>query len=195
MKYNPENSVLNETKDLQLIRNIDVYAEAAGLAGNPKFIWESIRSRPYVSESDLIIFENLSETMRENDSHGGVWSGDVKSVTKKMMALTGLMVRNYINAYFVTMPELTNMLMKDDHPVHKVLFIPDFFVFAPKNKSKTKDTPDWKRDAVHAFLTRRISNGHLTFIYISDMKQFGQSYGTIMESFIEDNFVDMGQDE
>lgn len=109
------------------------------------------------------------------------------------MAFTGLLVRNYINSFYLTMPELSNMLMKDEHPVHKCLFIPDMFVYNQKNRGKVKDIHDWKKDMIYSFLLRRISNGYLTFMYISDLKQFEQAYGTEMQKLVDENFGDMEQ--
>lgn len=203
MRYDPETSVLDEIKDAALIRNLRSYAEAAGLEGNPQFIWQSVKKCPEISKNDKECLRHIKSLITDAGKYGYLYTGEKQPIIK-FMAMTGLLVRNYIDATYITMTELIGTLMHGDEPSSRVMFIPDFFItsFSTDNtvqvrgsldkklKAKTRlDIPDWKREMVYSFLLRRMSQGKITIVYVSDMDIFKNSYGFDIHDFVENHYA------
>lgn len=206
----PENSVLDPVHDEMLIRNLDAYAEAAGLAGNPRFIWESVKDKSYLRKSDLEFFSKIFSL--EHDEGGlacGVMYEGFQDVSLKFMAGTGLLVRNYINAAYMPMQEVFGLLLDNQFPTARVLFIPDLFMYETESKQKnhakynrsgghggaSEDKTSfkayaWKKELLSYLFTKRQAEGWPTVISVSNLGLMQKAYGHEITRFIKDHFVE-----
>lgn len=191
----PPDSVLSVEKDQMLIRDLMKYARAAGIAGHPEYIYQSIKGVKGVTKEDLALSRKLPNLKKEGVAGILYVATDLSVITHKFMALTGLMVRNYIDACYMPVVELSQMLMDGGSPTARILFIPDFSVVQGKNRndiSKIEPMLGWKRELFQGCLVKRQSENLQTVIAVASEEALKKVYGPEIHQFILSNYSVVG---
>lgn len=187
-RHLPEDSVLDPDRDEQLIKGLEGYARVAGIGGHPEYIWQSVKDKKHVTRKDRVMVKNMPFG-RNADHIGVVYEGWPLSVlTKKFMALTGLLVRNYINAKYIHVNRLLSELEEFGEFEGDVIFIPDFQT-KKKTAGKHHPVPTWKRDALLGFLLECEAENVDVIIGIGDSNLCKQHWGAEIMDYINANFV------
>ncbi|MEG1728742.1 MAG: hypothetical protein RR280_04285 [Bacteroidaceae bacterium] len=166
-------SVLDAEKHKMLIADLPNICQQSGVPA--AYIHQSMRSFCTPLECDWVInYHQMSKTGK----CGLVLLGD--SIETRCLAISGALIRNYIDARVVT---LQNVIDYDIHPT--VLVIPNFFVAA----IDCKPHPTWKVDQVYGILLERMSTGHPTILGISDLKGLEMVYGSSLYKHVRENYM------
>src|SRR5688572_4798293 len=92
---------LTPEKHGPLVAEIDKFAAIAGLGGgNMRYIWEPI-GNVSLTKGEIGILQNIKKLAAQGKG-GVLYVGENPSaIVKKLMALTGCMLRNYVDARFM----------------------------------------------------------------------------------------------
>ena len=165
--------VLDKTYHARLLANVEGFASDAGIP--PMFVWKSATT--ICSKREL----EVAAYVRKSEKPGVLFIGEPVDV--KFMALTGMFLRNYIQAKFVTLQELLSSLKAEEAPSPSVLLIPNFCVA----KSAGGDVPQWQLPLLLGFLLTRASSTQKTFLHIDSVRSL-EDYGLPIYSHIMDNY-------
>ena len=188
-RYLPEGSVLDPDRDEQLIKGLEKYASTAGIAGNKEYIWQSVKNTEWITKQDIAVVRLIP--FKKHNSMGAYYNGMALSrLTKKFMMLTGLLVRHYMDARYVSRVSLFKDLQEGLEAGGKVLFIPDWYVSSRKGV-KNSVLPQWMRDIVLSFLLESQAEGKDIIMGIHDWAAAEEHYGPEIMSFIENNFKEV----
>lgn len=197
----PPESVLSPVQDNMLIRGLYKYAEEAGLSGHHHYIWESVKDKPYLTEDDLDLAQELPNLKLSLDKAGMFYTETGKTnnvvISSKFMALTGLMVRNYISALYIPMNELMGLLMENAIPEAKILFVPDFVISNDvKRGQKEESVHGWKKELINYLLLKREAENKQTVLYVKDLNLVEQRYGRDIARYIAEKYLhaNMGEE-
>lgn len=104
------------------------------------------------------------------------------AVNAKMIAITGVCLRNYTDARMMPVQEVVKRLKDDSMPSPTVLLIPNFCL----DKANGGDVPSWEVSSLMGLLLSRMGKGFKTVLYATSMavvqKQYGDSFKTLLES-------------
>lgn len=187
--------MLSEERDLQLIRGLEKYARAAGLGGHSDYIWKSVKDSDDFDTEDQKIAKRIPN-LKSEQACGVIYiDEDTPRICRKFMAMTGLFVRNYLDACYVPMSEVVQILMDGGVPESKILLVPDFCFVNVKGKGnvdKLEPVPGWKRELVYSMLVRRQVENHPTVIAIANTDVLRKLYGHEVMQFLTGNYVSLG---
>lgn len=191
-EYRPKDmpgSVLNPVADQELIRKILYYADLAGLAGAPQYIWQTIKGEPSVTEQDFEMLPYLVGLNAKKGVHGLVYVSS--DLNEKFMRMVGCMTRHYDYASYMPLQEVLMGLKEDELPAAEVVFIPDFFYAQSRDVRQTRrgrpqqvklDT--WRRDLLMFLLQKCQALGKTLVLGVSDTELMQEAYGPEIGNFI-----------
>lgn len=186
----PEDSVLCPTRDEQLIKGLEGYAKVAGIGGHPEYIWQSVKNNETITEEDITLTQRLP--LKREDRLGAVYIGySLTKLTRKFMALTGLILRNYINAKYITRHALLTDIQEGLDVEGSIIFCPDFYIKSKKGH-KNSPLPQWRKDILMSFFLEKQSEGVDIVLGIYNWSTAEEHYGSEIMSFLENNFVEVG---
>jgi hypothetical protein len=176
-----EENVLDETYHARLVQNIDQVSKVANVP--VPVICKS--AKEICSEVELVYIKHLKRQVAEGN-YGMVLEGKPKvPVNDRMMAMTGICLRNYIDARVITIQEILENLKTGTMESPTVLLVPNFFV----SKKQGGHVPDWQISQLLGFLYQRQSAGQQTILYVADFDELEQDYGDSFRMHLEGNFV------
>lgn len=186
----PEDSVLCSESDEQLIKGLEKYAELAGISGNKEYIWESVKDNQFVTKRDEDIVSTLMPFKSKVKKTGAMYIGQpLSGLTKKFMALTGLFVRNYIDARYTTIDTLLDNLEEGYEYNCTVIFIPNFHPKIKANDKKQYPLPSWKRGKLLSFLLDCQSKNIDVVAGIYSLKALEDYMGQEISDYVKSNFM------
>lgn len=189
VRYMPEDSVLDPEEDEQLIKGLEGYAKIAGIEGHPECIWRSILNNKCVLSNDLDLLDKIP--FKNSDKMGVVYIGyGLSNITRKFMALTGYLVRNYIDARYTDRSTLLQIISEQEDIEGKIFFCPDFYV-REKKGAKNSIMPQWKRDILFSFFLKCQAESKDIILAIQNWGAAEEHYGSEITNFIEDNFMEI----
>jgi hypothetical protein len=174
--YEPR-GVLNYAQHGPILKDLDRIAEFAGI--DKSWIWRS--TKDMISQATESWLANMSYH-KEKGIFGLCYTGN-KSVDREMMSAAGCLVRNYINARFMTVSTVLSYVKENGWVDATVLFIPNFFL-----SSEASVNIGWKSGVLFDLLLDRKSEGLQTAIYVDSPERMKQVYGTPLHSFIGDTY-------
>lgn len=193
----PEDSVLCPEKDEQLIKGLEKYAGVAGISGNLEYIWQSIKGNKSITKGDRHLVKKCMPFKSNKGKHGAVYVGHpLSGLTKKFMSLTGVFVRSYIDARYMSINALLKLLKEEEELNCTVLFIPNFHPKIKANDKKHYPLASWQRGELLSFLLDCQSKNIDLVIGIYNIKAAEEHFGQEITDYIQNNFmkIEVGTD-
>lgn len=174
--------VLHSPYHDRLLADIDRFAAMAGIAGSMEYIWQSVHeSKLGVKEKEYL----KSFPLLANEGKFGLaYLGDVKNIPDRMMSIVGILLRNYVDARFISMSDIFSLKSKGEEVQGSCLCIPNFYI----RKESGLSVHEWKVQAVYDLLIQRLSAGKQTVVQIEDTAAFTSAYGTSVWDLIKTKY-------
>ena len=102
-------------------------------------------------------------------------------VEDKMVAITGVCLRNYTDARLMPVQEVVKRLKDDTMPMPTVLLIPNFCI----GKNKGGDLATWQITTLMGMLIERMGKGLKTILSCDSMATVEKEYGAAFRKHIE----------
>lgn len=162
----------------RLIQDVGYYAELAGI--QPHWIWQPLS--PYVGEMEL---EWVTKFRRqhagllfigESDPEGG------SGAAKRMEAIVGCLVRNFLDARMRTLDEALEA--SEETQLCTLLAIPDLCASGEVQAG-------YRAAAVWGLLTRRATAGRKTVAYVRRLDFVAAALGQVVADHLHANFVEV----
>lgn len=168
-----------------LVDDLYKYAAQAGLSGNEDFIWKSVE--PYeLSEIEKLFLQKLDKIPKEKGKYGLLYcEQDSEDIAERLMAITGLLVRNFIDARYMTLQDFLGHFKEHGGVQSKVLCIPNLYVAdAPLNK--------WDMNPFYDALLHHMSEAKLIIGYIESLASMRKDYPAAVCNHFENKFLRIG---
>lgn len=174
-----ELNILNREYHERLLADIDRVAERAGVP--IQFVWSKLSA--YCTDDDAA----WVRSMRQGHDAGLAYTGKVskKPVPDRMMAITGVCLRNYMDARFMTVQQVTQALKAGTMPNPTVLLIPNFCM----GQQGVDDIPQWEVSALLGILYSRLAKNLKTVLYIGSMAALEKNYGVAFKQHIQAHYT------
>lgn len=166
-------SILDRDKHRMLIADLPNVCQQSGVP--PSFIHKSMREFCPDLECEWV---QGYHRIKQKGKCGLVLVGS--DVEKRCLAISGALIRNYIDARVIT---LQTMLDNEVSPT--VLVIPNFHISAIDCKAH----PSWKVDQVYSVLLDRMSTGLQTVLGVTSMEDLQMAYGDNVVKHLKSNYV------
>lgn len=169
--------VLESPKHDRLFLGIDGYAERAGI---PKqAIWSALGPRVTPLEYKWVeTFNSHSDT----GLVGLLYTGEHEDVLLRMQAITGALIRNFIDAKMMTLSKVVD-LENAGGVEATVLVIPNFC-----SSSKQTALTAWKAVMVSDLITARAAQGLPSIVYAPDLELVAQVYGPDVQALLNTKY-------
>jgi hypothetical protein len=102
---------------------------------------------------------------------------------KKMMAICGALLRNYVDAQVLSLNSVLESLDADP-PDCTVLLIPNLYL-----KQGGKTLPSWQMQRVYDLLLSRLTSSRITCCYVESLDALGADYGHNLASHLRDQYM------
>lgn len=169
--------LLDKVHHERLLADLPKVAEMAGIP--PQFVWSKLSE--YCKGEDYQWVRHI----RSLPSQGLCYTAkQAVPVEDKMMAITGALLRNYIDARVLSLQEVIARLKDGDMPSPTVLLIPNFCL----DKSEGGDIPSWQVSSLLGLLITRMSQNLKTVLYVSSIATLEKSYGEVFKQHITTHF-------
>jgi hypothetical protein len=172
-------TALNPEVHARLIADIDNFAWDAGITAN--WIKRPLKDGPAAPDLQWI---RRYKFHTDEGKHGYCLTGKNTSVTDRMAAIAGALVRNFVRARVLPMSTVLDQLDEGITPICSCLLIPNFFL----GKSLGGTLATWKVLPMLDLLMARQLQGQQTVIYVSDLKLLASEYGSAFADHIEKHF-------
>lgn len=120
---------------------------------------------------------------RKAGKAGLMYTGTSKSVSDRMMAITGALLRNYIDARFYMVQDVIDQLRSGTMPSPTVALCPNFVTFG-------KESPevDWKCSLLLSWLLKRYAEGKITILYAASYQKANNQWGSALAEELEAHY-------
>jgi len=174
--FNPYASgVLDPDVHEQLVSGLSRYAR---LAGVPKrMICETLSA--YCSAKEIEWVSNV----HSHATCGLVYVG-AEQVETRMMALIACLLRNFVDARYLTGHVALAQLKDTGSVANTVIAIPDFFI----SKAEGGTLAPWNVNGLLGLLHARAAEAHQTIIGVSNIDTMSAEYGTAFKTFVLDHY-------
>jgi hypothetical protein len=167
-------SVLDPVIHERLIKGIEGYALDANIP--PSMIMYS--SATYCTDQEALWLSRYKFIAPDENGLILVGSGDP---TMEMMAMAGMLTRNFIRARFYTLQQLLDHDADEDLFDITCLFIANFY-----NHTAHGDViQNWKLPAIYDILVRRAAKGKKTVVQVSNIDKFRTAYGAAIANHVQ----------
>lgn len=176
----PTASILDDVKHARLIKDIDHIAETANIPAH--VIHRSAVGFINSVETDWLRHFNA---YRQQGRAGLVIAGEIDSPELKMMAITGALVRNFIDARFVTLNSLLTLAEDGDTPEPTVLVISNLYTTTTKARTALQA---FKIQSIYDILLRRMALNKPTVMYIENLEMCESAYGQLFTRHLKNHY-------
>lgn len=176
--------VLTEEVHNRLVANIENIA--AGAMIQPKWIWTPLAQT--VTPPIINWVKRYAHYHAEGVS-GLVITGpkyDVAATT--ISAITGALLRNFIDAQVITTQQLYDRLKHGNAPDPTCLLIPNFYA----GKAHGVKLAHWEIASLQDLILDRHMRGRMTVIYVTDVNSMGEEYGTAVRQLVDAHYISIG---
>lgn len=162
-----------------LVDNFYGYAAAAGLGGaNCQYIWKPLQAPNAV---EVTAFKNFSQ-LSAKGQRGLLYCGNsLSNATDRLMAVTGCMVRNYVDARFTTIEKALHVYAEEKEIHGRVLCIANFFM--------NGGSLGWKKNILYDFLLQLAGEDKLLFAFVQDFDVMAKEYGPAVTDYLSTRFL------
>lgn len=108
---------------------------------------------------------------------------DKPAPEKKMMAICGALLRNYVDAQVLSLNSVLEA-MDSDPPDCTVLLIPNLYL-----KQGGKTLPSWQMQRVYDLLLARLTSSQITCCYVESLEGLAADYGANLSSHLRDQYM------
>lgn len=165
----------------QLVEDLDGIAASARIP--PRCIYKSAKG--VCTQAELDWAKNF-RVQREQGIDGMVYTG-AENVMPRMMALTGIFLRNFINAKLYPVQDLCALLKTHSPPPETVVVVPNFFV----GKSSGGDIASWQVSYLLGWLYDRKAEGKSTVVAVESMASMKVEYGRPFFDLIKESYIEV----
>ncbi len=161
----------------ELIRDVGMYSRLAGI--RREWLWQPLSAHVGANEVNYI---SSYRRLRDRGIQGLLYVGAVNGVQDRMQAMTGALVRNFVDARVrPTSQAITRIGPIEESPpaTCSVLFLPDLCV-------GPGDQPHWFVREVTALLMEREAAGLQTISYVRSLELLRQVYGDTLAELLDD---------
>lgn len=173
----PAGSVLDKQVHERLILDLPHVCEVAGVP--PRYVHQSMKTVCHAQEIDWVANYNQNRV----EGIGGVVLTGAASEDRGM-AITGALLRNFIDARFITLNQLIDGVSKGDVPDPSVMVIPNLFVVTPG-----KGLTSWQIQSLYDVLLARYTASKPTVVYVQSMNGLADAYGKLIHDHLQNHFV------
>ncbi|QIG66688.1 hypothetical protein EVB27_018 [Rhizobium phage RHph_TM16] len=171
-------SVLDPIIHDRLIKGIDKYAEDANIPVS----MIQFSSATYCTDGEGLWLRKYKFIPPDENGLILVGAGDP---TMEMMAMAGMLTRNFIRARFYTLQQLLDSDADEDLFDITCLFIANFY-----NHTAHADViQNWKLPAIYDILIRRAARGKKTVVQVSDIEKMRKVYGAAISNHIQATYA------
>lgn len=163
----------------RLLADLSQIVAKAGVPANA--VWS--RLSEYCTQDEVDWVRNI----RSSEDSGLLFLGSkfVPSVEDKMIAITGVCLRNYTDARVMPLQDVLRVLKEGEMPTPTVLLISNFCL----DKSKGGDVPTWDVSMLMGLLLTRSNKGLKTILYSTSMALVQKQYGDAFKALLECKFA------
>jgi hypothetical protein len=176
MTLKPANSILDDVEHQRLLMDIEHVCTTANIPQS--FVHTSMAKFCLPNDVEWV----MNYPMEKAAGRGGLVITGSNS-EPRCMAITGALIRNFIDARVVTL----NSLIEDaktraSDPT--VMVIPNLFM-----STHGKPMTSWQIQKLYDILLNRLVSNRLTVVYVQDMNQLADAYGSLMAEHLTNHFV------
>lgn len=174
---------LTEEKHTPLVAQIDKYAAIAGLGGgNMRYIWEPLQN---LTEMETLVLKNIKK-LGEKGKCGLLYvGGDPQKIADRLMALTGCMLRNYVDAQFMTLEKMLKEYADRESISAAVACIPNLHMVGTY-------LPPWQQSLLYDLLLQHMADGKLIIGYIENTTKMKSFYSPAVHDHLKSRFFTTG---
>ena len=173
--------ILNYQKHWRMVSNIGMYAEQSGIP--EYFIYHT---------SEGILLPKDVEYLEKFSSHfiNGISGAVIESnhnFMDRMYSMVGVLIRNFIDARFITLQDLIKEIKSGNLPKSKLICIPKFAL----DKSEGGNVATWEMSNVLSWMLNSHSQGRQVVIYVETLDYINQQYGGVLRTHIDNHFLEL----
>jgi hypothetical protein len=169
--------VLDKDEHSRLLSNLEEMLHIAGI--QEKFFRSSMKE--YCGQKEVDWVTNYRQYVKNGVP--GLVLENISNPDSRCQAITGALLRNYIDARVYPLNHLLDLQQLRDTPDPSVLVVPNLFI-----KMSDKGIPVWKMQSMYDLLLNRAVHNRSSVVYIEDKKEMQKIYGTPIINFLE-NFT------
>ena len=175
-----EIGLLNRDYHARLLQALDKWTSVAGIP--PQFVWSKLST--YCNNKDIAWVKKL----RDDNFHGVVYVGkpDELQIENRMMAIVGACLRNYLDARFIPLQTVLQLLKDEDMDNPSVVLVPNFCDVTAKDKKMVTSV---QSSILLGWLYSRLSKNLKTVMYVGSMEAVIHSYGPTMWSHLKTHYT------
>jgi len=173
--------ILKYQKHWRMVQNIGMYAEQAGIP--EYFIYNT--SEGVLLETDVAYLEEFSSQFSKGIS-GAVIEGK-ENFLDRMYSMVGVLIRNFIDARFITLQDLIKEIKAGNPPKSKLICIPNFAL----DKSEGGNVATWEMSNVLSWMLNSHSQGRQVVVYVETLDYINQQYGGVLRTHIDNHFLEL----
>lgn len=159
----------------RIIQDIRRICETANVP--EKYVMNSMRSVCNENEIEWVRCFNS----KRRDGVGGLVILGTEMTEVRCMAITGTLVRNFVDARIMTLGQVL------EHPadamVPSCLVVPNFFI-----DSYGKQFTAWQLQAVYDVMLNRLTQNKPTVVCVQDLEKMGTAYGPVFENHLREHY-------
>ena len=178
--------VLVEEHHDRLVQNLNAFAKDAGI--QPRWISTKLADTCGPAEVNYVKKFNFLKASGEVDGLCYLRTSGAADPDRRMAALAGAFVRNFIRARVMTLGTVFDHTAKGGRIDATVLLIPNFCL----SKSEGGAIAAWQSQAMVDLLMQRAQDGQQTVLYATSLADVGAMYGTLLARTIETRFRQVG---
>ena len=173
-------SVLDKEVHKHILDDLERYASIAGISTH--MLGTSVNG--YLKPHEIEWLRGIKLLLKNGEANYCFTGTGNKDISTKMMAITGCLMRNFIDAWMMSLMTV----VEDDElaQVPTVLLIPDFHSVGAAESGKP--LAPWQLTRLHGLLLNRLSDNKGTIIYTSDFKKVRECYGSGIDGLIRSHY-------
>ena len=178
-------SLLDKEVHKHLIADQERYATMAGIS--VQMLGQSAKG--YLTPTEIDWLRGIKPLLKNGQANYCFVGPQKVSIHTKMMAITGCLLRNFIDAR--VMPLLNVLEDEESALTPTVLLIPDFYTAGSGDKtaSMNKPLPAWQIPRLHSVLLSRMVSNKGTIVYASHLEKVKDCYGPGIDDLIQNHYT------
>lgn len=175
--YKP--GVLQYESHNRFVMNIGFYADMAGVPEH--FLYHPAKTILHKKDLDYL---TKWFKLGANLISGGVYTGVDPNIMDRMYAIIGVLLRNNVDARFITAQDLLSELKSGGEVNNTMVCVPNFCL--PKNAGG--NIAPWESATILGWVLSRHGNGKQTLLYSESYDLIESQYGMTLKNHIDNNF-------
>ena len=170
-------SILDPIIHERLLLDLGGFADTANIPQS--FVHTSMSK--YCTHIDMNYVRNFPQYRADNAAGLLLTGADSEN---RCMAITGALVRNFIDARLVTLNQLIDGAKDQSLVDPTVMVIPNLFV-----QTDGKALTSWQIQSIYDVLLSRYTRNRPTVVYVQDLDALGIAYGVLIHTHLKEHFI------